>query len=252
MDSQVASDVAIATPEPSMSVWARSVAIFTRPTQAWVGLKGHVQWWFPVLVMLLFAMGSAALLHQRAIVPMMQESWDRQVASGAMQPEQVDRMEKFFSGPTGLAISVVQQAIVIPIITVVVGLLVWFGVGFVLGTGMKYRLALEVAAWASLISLPNYILTTVLAWMKQTMRGVHTGFGILLPEMDPPSKFSVALGAVLDGIGPLAIWYLIVAIIGAAYLSGAPKKTTAWTLTVLYLVLVVFGAALAAMFTPAA
>jgi hypothetical protein len=135
--------------------------------------------------------------------------------------------------------------------TFLVGLVVWFGVGFVLGTGMKYRLALEVASWSSLITLPAYLLTTVMAWMKQTMRGLHVGFGILLPDVDPPSKLMVALGVILDSIGPLSIWYLVVGIIGAAALSGAPRKSVTWVLASLYLVLVVFMAAMAALFTPA-
>ena len=42
---------------------------------------------------------------------------------------------------------------------------------------------------------------TALGWIKETMRGVHVGFGILLPDMDPPSKLHVALGVLLDGLG---------------------------------------------------
>jgi hypothetical protein len=82
------------------------------------------------------------------------------------------------------------------------------------------------------------------------MRGVHIGFGVLLPPQDAPTKLSVGLGVFLDGIGPLALWYLWVAIVGAAALSGAARRPVAWTLGILYLVLLGFGAGLAAVFTP--
>ena len=161
-------------------------------------------------------------------------------------------MQKFFSSPAGLALTVGQQVVALPIVTLVAALLVWFGCGFVLGTRLRYRHALEVAAWSSLVNLPAFAITTALAWSKETMRGIHVGFGILLPESDAPSKLSIALGTVLDGIGPLALWYLAVAILGAAALSGAKRASVAWVLGGLYLAMLVFMAAMAAMFTPAA
>lgn len=251
MDHTVPADGAL-TDEPTLSPPQRAVAIYTRPAGAWGGLKERAQWWFPLLIVMLVSAASAALLHNRAIVPMMVETWDRQVASGQLQPEQVDKMERFFSSGPGIAITVAQQIIAVLILNLIVALLIWFGVSFVLGTKFRYRLALEVASWAGLVSIPGALLTTGLAWMKQTMRGVHIGFGILLPEADVPSKLQVGLGVILDALGPLAIWYVVVGILGAAALSGAPRKSVAWTLGTLYVVLVVIVAALAAMFAPAA
>jgi hypothetical protein len=242
---------AAGTAGPPMSPFARAIAVFTRPADAWGGLKERAQWWFPLVILIVFAAVSAALLHHRALVPMMIETWEEQVANGQMQPEQVERMVQFFSGPTGIAFSLIQQVILMPVILLLTALIIWFGVGFVLGTGMRYRLALEVAAWSALITLPAYILTAILAWTKQTMRGIHVGFGILLPEMEPASKFHVALGAILDALGPLSIWYVIVAILGAAALSGAKTKSVAWVLGGLYVAVTVLLAALAAMFAPA-
>ena len=112
----------------------------TRPASAWGGLKQRSQWWFPLVVMMVFVAAATALLHHRAIVPMIAEGWDQQVANGQIQPQQAQRMEEFFNSPLGMGLSVAQQVILLPISTLVVALLIWFGVGFVLGTGMKYRL----------------------------------------------------------------------------------------------------------------
>lgn len=237
------------TGEPSLSVWERAVAVFVRPGSAWSGLQQRAQWWFPVIVMIVFSALFAAALHQRAMLPMMMESWDEAVSEGRMTAQQVDRIEAFMSGPAGVGITVGQQAIVIPIVVLISALFVWFGVGFVLGTRLRYRLALEAVAWSTLVTIPGQLLTGALAWSRQTLRGIHTGFGILVPEADPPTKLQAGLGFFLDAIGPFSIWYLAVLILGAAALSGAARKSVAWVLGGLYLALMILFASVVAMMT---
>jgi hypothetical protein len=201
---------------------------------------------------MLISIGSGVLLYDRAVLPMQEEQISRQVANGQMDAQQAERAQQMMGNPIARGVGLAVQAIFLFVIVMFTALLIWFGVGFVLGTGMKYRLALEVACWSLLILIPSQILTGVLAWVKQNMREVHVGFGMLLPEMDPPSKIHVALGVLLDWIGPLSIWYLAILIIGAAALSGAPRRSTAWTVTVIYLAMGAFVAGMAALFTPAA
>jgi len=232
------------------SVLSRLAAVYTRPVAAWDGLDRQVQWWFPMLLTALFAAAFAAVLHHRALLPMMEEAWQQQVANGNMQPEQLDKMETFFAGSSGLLITTVQQFLLMPIVTLLTGLLVWFGTGFILGRPMTYRLSLEVAAWSGLVLIPAQVVTGIIAWTRETMRGVHVGFGLLLPDTESPSRLMVFLGAVLDAIGPLAVWYVAVLVIGAATLSGAPRRQAAWVLGGLYVVLVLLFSALGAMMAP--
>lgn len=236
----------------AISPFQRSLLVFIQPTRAFDGLQRRSQWWFPLLIMVIVAAATSAILYHRALVPMLTENWEQQVANGQMQAEQLDQIESFFNSPAGLAFSVGQQVIFLPILIFFIGLAIWFGVGFVLGTGLKYRLALEVACWSFLVRLPESILITVLAWFKGTMRGVHVGFGVLLPDADVPNKLNTALGVMLDSLGPFSIWYLVVGVFGAAALSGAPRRSVAWTLGVLYFVIMAFVAALAALATPGA
>jgi Yip1 domain len=235
---------------PSMSPIQRTIAIFARPSQAWDGLQERGQWWFPMVIMAIVSIAFTLVLHNRALVPMMAEAWDQQVADGRMQAAQVDRMVDFFSGPKGMAITAAQQAIAVPLVTLIIALVIWFGAGFVLGTKMKYRHALEVAAWSSLVTIPAYLASGIIAWTRETMRGVHVGLGALLPAMDEPTKIGVALRSFLDALGPLAIWYVVVGILGAAALSGAPRKSVAWVLGTVYVAIAVFMAAMAALFAP--
>ena len=246
--SESATAPAPAGAEPSLSVWQRAVAIYVRPTAAWGGLTTRAQWWFPMLIMLLVGICFSLLLYHRAIFPMIQESWDDAVASGRMTSEQVDRASAFMGGPMGIGITVIQQVIGLPLILLLSALVLWFGVGFVLGTKFRFRLAFEAVCWASLITLPGQVLTGIIAWSRETMKGVHVGLGILVPESDPVTKLQTGLAFFLDAIGPLALWYVAVLIIGAAALSGAPRKRVVWTVGGLYLVLMLFFSALGAMF----
>ena len=232
---------------PSLSPFQRAIAVFTRPTAAWTGLERHAQWWFPLIIMIVFAACFSAVLHDRALMPMLSDQWEQAVSDGKMTAQQVDKMEQFMSGPAGKAIAVGQQVIAWPIIMLISALVVWFAAGFVLGTKFKYRLALEVVAWSSLITLPGQILAGALMWSRETMKGIHTGFGILLPEGDAPGKLMTGLGIFLDAIGPLSIWYLAVVIIGAAALSGAKRKSVVWAIGGLYLVLMIFFSVLGGM-----
>src|SRR5439155_17470180 len=135
-----------------------------------------------------------------------------------LSPEQFQRMQQVFNGPFGLWSSVLQQFVVLPIVVLLTGLLVWVGVGFILGRPLSYRLALEVAAWTGLIQIPAQLMFCAFAWSRETMRGVHVGFGLLLPETETPSRLTLWLGAVLDAIGPLSVWYVVVLVIRAATL----------------------------------
>lgn len=239
-----------AVPVASLSPLARAIAIFGRPASAWSGLEQRAQWWFPLIFMIVVAASGTAALHQRALMPMLSESWDQQVQSGHMTAAQAQKMEDFFAGPAGVAFSVGQQILLLPIITLVIALVVWFGVGFVLGSSMKYRHALEVAAWANLINVPGYLIAFTEAWFMQTFKGIHVGLGALLPA-DSGSKLMTGLAIFLDALGPFSIWYLIVGIVGAAALSGAPRRSVAWVMSSLYLIIVVVSAVLTALFTPA-
>ncbi len=235
---------------PPLSLMERTVAVFTRPASAWGGLEKRAQWWFPMLVVVVVSIAVGLALHQRALIPMMSEAWEQQVADGRMTTQQVDRMVEFMSGPAGTAITVGQQVIAVPLVLLFMALVIWFGAGFVLGTGLKFRLALEVAAWADLITIPAILISAVIGWMRETMRGVHVGFGALLPVMDEPTKLGVALRSFLDALGPLSIWFVAVAILGASAVSGARRKSVAWVLGVLYLAIALFMSAMAALFAP--
>ena len=93
----------------------------------------------------------------------------------------------------------------------------------------------------------------MLAWTNETMTNLHTGFGVLLPVEDPPSKLMVGLGTFLDhGIGPFALWYLVVLALGAAALSGAPRRSVILALGGLWLVVIAIISVLAAFFAPGA
>jgi Yip1-like protein len=235
---------------PSLSPFARLVAIFAKPASAWAGLEQHAAWWLPLIIMTLCGVVFTVTLHDRAIMPMITERWEQMVDSGQLSAEQLDKMESGMRGPMGLVMTAVQQVVAWPVIMLLLALLITFGVGFVLGTKLKFRLAFEIANWSSLVLLPSYLITGVLAWQRETLKGIHLGLGALIPQSDPPQRLQVALTSLLDAIGPFNLWFLVVAILGAVALSGAPRKSVTGVMVGLYVALAVFMAAMAAVFTP--
>lgn len=236
-----------AAEESFPSPFQRAVLVFVRPGTAWAGLRERSQWWFPFLLVPIVNLLGAGLTYYRAQLPAMLEAMEERVANGEMSAEQLQAVERIYGGPTGMMITVGSVIVVMVLLTLLIGLLLWFTVGFVLGAPFRYRHALEVASWSSLVTLPSTVLTYVMAWFRGSMRGVHIGFGVLLPEAGSGDRLLRALGVFLDWIGPFGIWHVAVAVLGAAVLSGAPRKSVAWALGVLYLVSGLFAAALAAL-----
>ena len=236
-----------AVASPTLSPLQRAIAIFLRPAAAWDGLTGRAQWWIPFLLVLIVLLAGAAITYQRVQLPTILDTMQERVSSGEMTQEQLQRIEDFYTGPAGLAVMLGSLALSFAVIPFVVALLIWFAVGFVLGSPFKYRHALEVGTWSSLVAIPQATLQYVLSWIHESARGVHVGFGVLLPEAGPDDRLLRALGVFLDWIGPFGIWHVVVAVLGAAALSGAPRKSVAWALGTLYLVSGLVGAGLAAL-----
>lgn len=240
-------------PEPAFSLWSRLVAVFVRPGQAWSGLERRGQWWFPLLLCTLISVGGTGLTYQRALVPTMLAQIERQADAGQIPADQLDRIESQVTGPVPMALNLASVAVILPLMTLAFALLPWLAAGFMLGRRFTFRDSFVVTAWAGVVTIPSQILTFVLAWTNETMTNLHTGFGVLLPVEDPPSKLMVGLGTFLDhGIGPFSLWYLVVLALGAAALSGAPRRSVILFLGGIWLVVIAIISVLAAFFAPGA
>lgn len=228
------------SPEPTrgLSLGARTAAIFARPTQAWGGLERRGQWWFPLLLSVLVTVAGTALVFQRALLPDNIAQIERMAESGQIPPEQAEASVQGMGTPLQMAISVAVVPLGVLFVTLLLALIPWMGAGFMLGRRFRFRDAWVVTCWAGLVTLPAQVLTFALAWLNETLAGVHIGFGALLPVADAPSKLMTGLGSFLDqAIGPFAIWHFVVLALGAAALSGAPRKAVLFTLGGLWLVL---------------
>ena len=237
-----------AVAEPSLSVIQRAVAIFSRPTAAWSGLKTRGQWWFPLIIVTLVNVGFSAALWERAILPMQLDAMEEQVAAGKMEPAALDRAETMMRSPAGMAFAALPWVILSPVFSMIAALVLMVAVGFMLGGQLPFRQAFEVVAWSGLIQIPGVIVTGLLAWSKQTMEGVHVSLAALLPEPDKTDLVMRSIVGVLDGLGPFGIWWIAVVIIGASALSGVARKRVAWSVGGIYVGLLVFFVVLGGMF----
>ena len=238
-------------PTPGMSLGARFAAVFARPAQAWGGLETRGQWWFPLLLTVVVGAAGTAIVYQRAIVPTQIAQMERQVEAGQMPAEALPNAERMMSSPVMAVVPVLAVLVMVPLITLATALLVWLAVGFIMGHRFRYRDAFVVTSWAGLVTLPAAVITYVLAWVNQNMMNVHIGFGALLPQEDAPSRLVRGLGVFLDyGIGPFYLWYVAVMALGAAALSGAPRRSVMLALGGLWLVVTLAFAGLSGLLTP--
>ncbi len=232
---------------PALSPFTRMLRIFSRPSEAWVGLSERGQWWFPLLIMIVLEVALSATTFRRVLLPDMFEKWEQQVANGQMQASQLDSMQAFFTdSPAALAWILGSIVIVIPLFMLLQALVLWFGAGFVLGARFRFSQGLTVVSWASLVNLPASFIRYGYGWARESFEGLHLGLGVLVPEPETHTKLYTGLTVFLDAISPFAAWYLAVLVLGTAALAGAPRRSVAWVLVTLYLAFVAFSAAVAA------
>lgn len=231
--------------------FARLVRVFARPAQAWDGLEARGQWLFPLVLGLAVWIGLQAAAYDRVTLPMMFDQWAQAVANGQMEPAQEASLTRFFAeSPQARWLVLGQQLVVWPVMLLLQALVVWFGTGFVLGTRLRFRQAFDVVCWSGLVKIPALVLFFALAFLRESFLGVHLGLGVLVPEPETPSKLLTGLSTFLDFIGPFEAWWAAVVVLGAASLSGAPRRSVAWVLVALYLALGAFIAAVSAFFSP--
>ncbi len=251
MSLQPEAPTSAAAPAPRFSLFSRAVAIFARPASAWSGLEERAQWWFPLLVIIVLQLVIMWLLYHRAYLPMYFDQLDAQLASGAIQQAQAARAEQIMQSPVMVYVTAGMAGLTNAIFMFLMALLVWFGVSFILGARFRYRLALETTTWSALVWIPQQIAFFALAWSQQTMKGIHFGLAAFLPDADPPAKWHTALSVILDALGPFNIWFVAVAVLGCAALSGAPRRSVAWVLGGLAVVVAVVSALVSGWLAPA-
>ena len=240
---------------PAMTLpWpTRAGRVFVSPARAFEGMTGAGGWWIPLLIVLVIELALGYATYHRVLVPDMVSRWEQAVTNGQMQPDQLERMETFFTtSPAAIGFTLGAVLVMVPLVYLLQALVLWFGAGFVLGAKFRFSQALGVISWASLVGLPGSFVRFAYGWFRESFQGLHLGLGVLLPETESPTKLITGLTVFLDAISPFAVWYLAVAILGTAALTGMPRRNVAWVLVTLYLAFVAFSAAVAALFSPGA
>lgn len=231
----------------------RCSRVFFSPSTAFEGLQGTGRWWIPLLIVVLIEVGLGFVCYQRVMVPDTLARMEQQVTSGQMTPEGYERVrEQFVESNSGMGFTLGVIAVAIPIIYLLQALVVWFGAGFVLGAKFRFSQALGVVAWSGLVGIPGSLVRYAYGWTQESLKGLHLGLGVLLPEPETPTKLLTGLTVFLDAISPFTAWYLFLVVIGTATLAQMPRRNVAWVLVTLYLAFVAFSAAVAALFSPGA
>ena len=221
---------------PSPSVWERTARVFVNPARAWDGLETRTRWWFPALVIWLISATLLVVTFQRIMVPMQMEQLSRMVDSGQIPADKLDKIAAdLAANPMAMIGIVAVQSAVLWLGFLCLGLLAWFGTGFILGGKISYRLSLEVAAWAALVGVPGTLITFAVGWANESLKNIHLGLGAVLPPEESPTRLHAILAGLLDVMGPFNLWFLFVLIMGCSTLSGLPRKNVAWVMTGLYL-----------------
>ena len=207
------------------------------------GLREHAQWWFPVLIVLVVAASTAGILHNRAIVPMVEDQWQDAVSNGQMPPEQEGQARGLLRQPRRARH--LDRA---------------DGASFVAPDSVRRRRRGVVRSGLRAgqeVRLPIVARGRVVGRARHHSRagaddrdrvvqarpcaGCMPVSASCSPTRTPRPGCTRFWASCWMRSGRLSIWYVAILIIGAATLSGAPKRSTAWVIGGLYLALSVFS-----------
>ena len=220
---------------------------------AFEGFESGSGVWFPLITTILLEVGITAATFERALLPDIFARWDEMVASGRMEPAQVEQLRAGMTANLTMRVGTIgSSALGVPLLTLLMALLLWFVAGFLLGGRFGFSRAWAVAAWSWLVLWPGSILRGVLAWAAESFQSVHLGLGVLVPTPEEPSKLFRFLTVLLDALSPFSAWWLVVIVFGVAAVSGLSRRKVGLALTLTYLFLAACGAALAALLGPGA
>ena len=235
---------------PPLSQGQRVADTFFAPSRTFADIRRNRSWWLPYLLLVLFSLVFAGVVHQRVDGDTLAENAIRSNPAQAERMQNVppeQRAQAMKMSATMVQVVLFSGALSYVIIPAMLALLLWVGFNFILGGSSTYPGMFAVAMYAMLPSLIFYlvVLTTLFVGDLETFNlsnPAATNAGYFLP-----AGGSAALRSLLTSIDVLSIWEVFLLGLGGAIVARVKKSTGLTTAFVVWALLVLIKAGIAAI-----
>ena len=222
-------------PQAEMSVVGRILRVFYAPSETFEAVseqRSAADWLVPIIVVALVVFVGTYLIIPTQVAEMTQQ----------MPAEQREGAQ------TAIKVSSLIAAPVMIFVMLFISAAFFLLVGKLLGGLLGYGQCLAIAAYASLIAIPQYAVSIPLALAKETA-DVQMGLGMFLSE-EARKSFG---GALLSSIDPFLVWMVVIAGLGLSVV-GQVERSRAYAgvaaITLVYLAVGAFFATIGTTFSP--
>jgi hypothetical protein len=234
---------ATSTEEKEMGILERIINVYSSPAKAFQSINKNPTWIAVFIIVVLFAIGFQ-IINKDLVMEQRIEQIEMSDRLNAEQKQSQIETQRNFSKPPLLYLS---------FLIAFVGGLIWYlivsGALFVtgkviLGGEAPYKNIFVMYIYTSLVSIPNYILITILAQSKQSL-DIKTSLALFL-DSESSGGF---LYRFLSHIDVFAAWQVVLVAIGFAIIYKFEFKKSLTVIIILQLIYSVIAAGAGSLIT---
>lgn len=245
-------EVEVPETERGLSQIERVVNIFVAPTATFQDMLRSTSWWLPFLLLSLSALGVGfSIQHkvgwQQVVQTQIQMSPAMQSQMAGLTPAQQAKQMQTMA--IGYQISAYASPLLVLSFSALAALLLWASFNFGLGQRTTYGQNFCLWMYCSLTHLVADLVTMVRLWFGGSTEGFDlkmpagTSLGYYFPDVSP------WLRTLLASFDVVAIWALVLLVMGGAIVARVKKGQAAAVVVGWWLLIVFVGVAATAAFS---
>ena len=157
--------------------------IYFSPTKYFTQLKEKPKWLVPLIIIIVVSI----LLTVVVLSTFNTEQRLAQLRERNLAPEQMERAQRFMTGPLPVISGIVAAVIFIPLMLIIISLIFNFLIPLIGSTG-TFLMTFSCFVGAALVRIPAMVIKIILILIKKTPF-VHTGFVLFFPMLSKDTFF---------------------------------------------------------------
>jgi hypothetical protein len=235
-----------------LSQVARVVNTFVAPTATFQDILRSTSWWLPFVLLSLSALGVAFTIQrqvgwQQVVQTLMQMNPSQQSQMASLTPAQ--QASQMHGMVLGYQISAFASPLLVLAMSALAALLLWATFNFGLGARTTYGQIFCLWLYCSLPHLLVDMVTVLRLWLGGSAESFDlkmpagTSLGYYFPDVSP------WLRTLLTSLDAVAIWGLVLLVIGGAIVAKVKRGQAAAVVVGWWLLIVLVGVAATAAFS---
>jgi len=244
--------VVAVTEQRGLSQVARVINTFVAPSATFQDILRSTSWWLPFILLSLSALGVAfTIQHQvgwkQVVETQVQMNPNQQSQLSGLTPAQ--QASQMHGMVLGYQISAYASPLLLLAMSALASLLLWVTFNFGLGSRTKYGQILCLWMYCSLPHLLVDLVTVVRLWFSGNTESFDlkmpagTGLGYYFSDVSP------WLRTLLSSMDVVAIWALVLLVMGGAIVAKVKRGQAAAVVVGWWLLIVLISVAATAMFS---